>query len=85
MQYFFSKCKQKVWNAIEFGWSPPKVFDKEGRLTNIVKPKLERDIGENETSENNVRAIYSIFNVISTYEFFGIVTCRLRRFGISSK
>ena len=35
MQYFFSKCKQKVWNAIEFGWSPPKVFDKEGRLTNI--------------------------------------------------
>ncbi|RVX20532.1 hypothetical protein CK203_002544 [Vitis vinifera] len=66
---------EKIWNAFEFGWSPPKVLDREGRPTNIIKPKLEWDRSENETSENNARAMYSIFNAISTDEFRRIATC----------
>ncbi|RVW79773.1 hypothetical protein CK203_058214 [Vitis vinifera] len=75
MQYFLKMESEKVWNAVEFGWSPPKVLDKEGRPINIIKPKLEWDRGDNEASENNVRAMYSIFNAIRTDEFHGIATC----------
>ena len=51
------------------------MLDKEGRLTNVIKLKLEWDRGENEASENNARAMYSIFNAISTDEFHRIATC----------
>ena len=75
MQYFLKMQSEKVWNAVEFGWSPPKVLDREGRPTNVIKPKLEWDRGDNEASENNARAMYSIFNAISTDEFRRIATC----------
>ena len=26
MQYFLKMQSEKVWNAVEFGWSPPKVW-----------------------------------------------------------
>ena len=58
---------EKVWNAVEFDWSPLKVLDREGRPTNGRKLKLEWNRGDNEASEKNVRAMYFIFNVISTY------------------
>ncbi|RVW80520.1 hypothetical protein CK203_052887 [Vitis vinifera] len=61
---------EKVWNTVEFGWSPPMVLDRKGRPTNVIKPKLEWD-----RSENNARAMYSIFNAISTSEFRRIATC----------
>ncbi|RVX00846.1 hypothetical protein CK203_026407 [Vitis vinifera] len=75
MQYFLKMQSEKVWNAVQFGWSPPKMLDGEGRPTNVIKPKLEWDISENEASENNTRAMYSIFNAISMDEFRRIATC----------
>ncbi|RVW22497.1 hypothetical protein CK203_107305 [Vitis vinifera] len=77
MQYFLKMPSEKVWNVVEFGWSPPKVLDREDRPTNVIKPKLEWDRGDNEASENNARAMYSIFNAISTNEFHRIATCTL--------
>ncbi|KAL6322743.1 hypothetical protein AAG906_018624 [Vitis piasezkii] len=77
MQYFLKMQSEKVWNAVEFGWSPPKVLDREGRPTNVIKPKLEWDRGDNEASENNARAMYSIFNAISMDEFVRIATYTL--------
>ncbi|RVW93457.1 hypothetical protein CK203_035031 [Vitis vinifera] len=50
------------------------MLNKEGRPTNVIKPKLEWDRGGNEASENNARVIYSIFNAISTNEFYRIAT-----------
>ena len=67
MQYFIKMQSEKVWNAVEFDWSPLKVLDREGRPTNGRKLKLEWNRGDNEASEKNVRAMYFIFNVISTY------------------
>ena len=55
----------KIWNAIEFGWNPTKVLDREGRPTSVVKAKVEWDKHENEASENNGRTMYTIFNAIS--------------------
>ncbi|KAJ9702803.1 hypothetical protein PVL29_004509 [Vitis rotundifolia] len=75
MQYFLKMQSEKVYNTVEFGWSPLKVLDREGRPTNVIKPKLEWDRSENEASENNARAMYSIFNAISTDEFRRIATC----------
>ncbi|KAJ9696872.1 hypothetical protein PVL29_008873 [Vitis rotundifolia] len=75
IQYFLKMQSEKVWNTVEFGWSPPKVLDREGRPTNVIKPKLEWDRSENEASENNARAMYSIFNAINTDEFRRIATC----------
>ena len=75
MEYFLKIQSEKVWNAIEFGWNSPKVLDREGRPTSVVKPKVEWDKHEDEASENNARAMYSIFNAISTYEFHMIATC----------
>ena len=66
---------KKVWNAIKFGWNSPKVLDREGRRTSMVKPKVEWDKHENEVSENNSRAMYSIFNAISIDELHMISTC----------
>ena len=66
---------EKVWNVVEFGWFAPKMLNKEGRPTNVIKPKLEWDRGGNEASENNARVIYSIFNAISTDELCRIATC----------
>ncbi|RVW73043.1 hypothetical protein CK203_061056 [Vitis vinifera] len=43
MQYFLKMPSEKVWNVVEFGWSPPKVLDREDRPTNVIKPKLEWD------------------------------------------
>ena len=79
MQYFLKMQSEKVWNAVEFSWSPPKVLDRESRPTNVIKPKLEWDIGENEASENNAKAIYSIFNAISMDEVRRIATCTLAK------
>ena len=50
MQYFLNMQSEKVWNVVGFGWSPPKVLDREGRPTNVIKPKLEWDRGDNEAS-----------------------------------
>ena len=58
------------------------MLDREGKPTNVVKRKLEWDRGENEDSENNVRAMYSIFNVISIDEFHRIATCTLAKEGL---
>ena len=74
-QYLLKMQSEKVWNVVEFGWSPPKVLDREGRPTNVIKLKLEWDRDDNEASENNARAMYSIFNAISTDEFRRIATC----------
>ena len=71
---FLKLQRKKVWNTIEFGWSPPKVLDRENRPTNIIKPKLEWDRNENEASENNARVLYSIFNAINIDEFCRIAT-----------
>ena len=82
MQYFLKMQSEKVWNVVEFGWSPPMVLDRESRSTNVVKPKLEWDRSENETRENNVRVMYSIFNAISMNEFCRIATCTLVKEGL---
>ena len=74
-QYLLKTQNEKVWNVIEFGWSPPKVLDRKGRPTNVIKPKLEWDRCDNEASENNARAMYSIFNAISKDEFRRIAIC----------
>ena len=70
MKYFLKMQSEKVWNSIEFGWTPPK-----NRSTSVIKPKVEWDKYEIEASENNVKAMYSIFNVVNTYELRMIVTC----------
>ena len=54
-------------------------MDKEGTPTNVIKPKLERDRGGNEASENKARVMYSIFNAISIDEFHRISTCSLAK------
>ena len=35
---------QRVWDSIEYGWSPPLILDAEGRSTGELKPKHEWDI-----------------------------------------
>ncbi|KAL6311081.1 hypothetical protein AAG906_021189 [Vitis piasezkii] len=56
------------------------MLNKEGRPTNVIKPKLEWDRGGNEASENNARVIYSIFNAISTDELLSKLQMLTSRF-----
>ena len=51
-------------------------MDRKGRLTSVVKPKVEWDKHENKAGENNTRVMYSIINAISTDEFRIIATCK---------
>ena len=69
----------KIWNAIEFGWNPSKVLEREGRPTSVLKPQVKWEKHENEASENNVIALYSIFNAISTDEFYMIAAFTLAK------
>ena len=43
MQYFLKMKSEKVWNFVDFGWNPPKMLDREGRPTNVIKLKLDWD------------------------------------------
>ena len=74
MPYFLNIQSEKVWNPIEFGWTPPKVLDKEGKSTSVIKPTLDWDKSENESSENHARVMHSIFNAINTDEFCRVAT-----------
>ena len=41
IKYFLKMQNEKVWNAVEFGWNSPRVLDREGRPTSVVKPNVE--------------------------------------------
>lgn len=41
MQYFLKVQNERVWNTIEFGWCPLKVFEIEGRQKNVIKTELK--------------------------------------------
>ena len=67
---FFLKMQGKgVWNSIEYGWEPPLILDAQGRSIGELKPKHERDKADNEGSEANARALFSIFNGVCLDEF----------------
>ena len=48
------------------------ILDAQGRSTGELKPKHEWDKVDNEGSEANVRALFSIFNGVCPYEFHKI-------------
>ena len=67
---------ERVWNSIEYGWGPPLILDAQGRSTGELKPKHEWDKVDNEGSEANVRALFSIFNGVCLDEFHKIANCK---------
>ena len=55
-------------------WTP-LILDIHGRLTGELKPKQDWDKANNKGSEVNVRALFSIFNIICPNEFRKIANC----------
>ena len=71
MQYFLKMQSEKIWNVVEFGQSLPKVLDREGKLTNVIKPKLECDRSENEgTSQVFREGLVGLSQVKPCTQFF---------------
>ena len=75
MWYFLIMQSKKGWNAFEYGWSLSKVLDRECWPTNVIKPKLEWDRGENKASEKNARAMYSIVDPLFCPTSTCSITC----------
>ena len=61
---------------MEYGWGSSLKLDVTGRSTGELKPKQEWDKLDNEGSEANARALFSIFNGASPHEFRRIGTCK---------
>ena len=60
------------WNSVECGQGPPLILDAQGRSTRELKPKHEWNKDNNEGSEANVKALFSIFNGVCPNKFHGI-------------
>ena len=63
---------KRVWNSVEYGWGPPLIFNAQGRSTGELTPKHEWDKADNEGSEVNAQALFSIFNGVCPDEFHKI-------------
>lgn len=74
MKFFIKILGKKVQNAV--GWEPPLKQYVIGRSIGELKPKQECDKLDNESSEENARALYNIFNRVSHLKFRRIVTCK---------
>ena len=67
---------QRVWDSVEYGWRSPLILDAQGRSTCELNPKHEWDKVNNEGSEANARALFSIFNGVCPDEFRRIENCK---------
>ena len=54
-----------VWNLVEYGWGPALKLDVNKKSTSELKPKQEWDKLDNDGSEANAWAFFSIFNRVS--------------------
>ena len=74
---FFLKMQGKmVQNSIEYGSGPSLILDAQERSTGELKPKHEWDKANNEGSETNAKALFSIFNIVYLDEFRRITNCK---------
>ena len=63
---FFLKVQgEMVWNLVEYGWGPALKLDVNRKSTGELKPKQEWEKLDNDGSEANVWAFFSIFNRVS--------------------
>ena len=69
MMFFLKLQGDMVQNLVEYGWGPPLILNAQGRSTRELKPKNEWDKADNEGSEANARALFSIFNGVCLDEF----------------
>ena len=77
LMMFFLKMKgERVWNSVEYGLGPPLILYAQERLIGKLKPKHKWDKVDNEGSEANVKALFSIFNGVCSYEFRRITNCK---------
>ena len=60
---------ERLWNLVEYRWGPPLILDAQGRSIRELKPKHKWDKVDNEGSEANDMAVFSIFNEVCLYEF----------------
>ena len=75
--FFFKMQGERVWNLIDYGQVPSLILDAQERSIGELKPKHEWDSRvDNEGSEANVRALFSIFNGVCPYEFRRIANCK---------
>ena len=76
MMVFLKMQSERVWNLVEYGWGPPLILDAQGRSTKEWKPKHKQDKVNNEGSEANARALFSIFKGVCPNEFHRITNCK---------
>ena len=69
MNFFLEMQNGRIWNAMEFRWSPTMLVHKNGRFTIEIKPKQEWDRVDNKTNEVDANAIYCIFNDVILMSF----------------
>ena len=74
---FFLKMQgERVWNSAKYGQGPPLILNSQGRSISELKPKNKWDKADNEDSEANARAFFSIFNGVCLNEFHKIANCK---------
>ena len=70
--FFLTMQGEMVWNSVEYGWGPLLILDAQGRLIGELKLKHEWDKANNEHSEANAKALFSIFNGVCPDELHRI-------------
>ena len=68
-EVYFKMQGEQVWNSMEYGWGPSLILDFRGRSTGELKRKQDWDKANNEGSEVNAEALFSIFDGVCPNEF----------------
>ena len=77
MMFFLKTHGEGIWNFVEYGWRPLLILDAQGRSTGELKLKNEWDKVNDEGSEANAKALFSIFNKVYLDEFHRIAIVNL--------
>ena len=64
---------ERVWNSIKYIWGPLLILDAQGISIGELKPKHEWEKVNNEGTEANAKALFSIFNKVCPNGFHMIV------------
>ncbi|CAJ2633141.1 unnamed protein product [Trifolium pratense] len=79
MMVFLKSIDSRTWKAVENGWEPPVVIDKDGKKTSEIKPTKDYSKDEDDLALGNSKALNAIFNGVDINMFRLVKRCTVAK------
>ncbi|CAJ2662359.1 unnamed protein product [Trifolium pratense] len=79
MMAFLKSIDSRTWKAVENGWEPPVVIDKDGKKIDEIKPTKDYSKDEDDLALGNSKALNSIFNGVDINMFRLVKRCTVAK------